>query len=67
MVKILIAWVLIGLRVTVAWGVNIYKFATLDFERPYKAEVLRGVGIPAAPLGIVIGFMDIGEEEEEEE
>ena len=46
----------------VSWATNIYKFATCDFESPYKTEILRGVGIPFAPIGIIIGFMDIGEE-----
>jgi hypothetical protein len=37
---------------------NIYKFAKCDFEAPYKAEVIRGVGI-FIPYGIVTGWMDI--------
>jgi len=48
-----------------AWVVNIYKFATLDFETPYKAEILRGVGIPVAPLGIVLAFIEFEEEKGE--
>ena len=42
-----------------SWFVNIYKFTQLDFEAPYKAEIIRGVGIPFPPLGVVVGYMDI--------
>ena len=47
----------------IGWFVNIYKFATLDFEAPYKAEILRGIGIPVAPLGGVLAFINFDEEE----
>lgn len=46
----------------ISWGTNIYKFAKSDFETPHKTEILRGVGILFAPIGVIIGFMDIGEE-----
>jgi len=60
-VGVIIVWgFIIGL--TVGWGINIYKLTSLDFEEPYKAEVLRIIGLPVAPMGGVIGYMDIGEE-----
>jgi hypothetical protein len=38
---------------------NIYKLTKYDFDTPLKAEVIRAVGIPVFPIGVVIGFMDI--------
>lgn len=43
---------------------NFVRFVKLDFAEPYKAEVLRGIGI-ATPLFLVTAFADIGEENEE--
>ena len=45
------------------WGMNIYKMTQLDFASPYKAEVIRGVGLFPA-FGGVIGYMTVGEENE---
>jgi hypothetical protein len=39
---------------------NIVKLASCDFERPYKAEVIRTVGIFTGPVGSVIGYLDVG-------
>ena len=57
---IVIALVLAIIPGTIGFGMNIYKLANCDFEAPYKAEILRGVGIPFFPLGVVVGYMDIG-------
>ena len=39
---------------------NIVKLAKCDFSAPYKAEVLRGVGVfPVVPMGAVLGWLDI--------
>ena len=43
------------------WGLNIYKLTDCDFEAPYKAEIIRGIGIPFVPAGMIIGYMDIDE------
>jgi len=43
------------------WVLNIYKLASADFEAPYKTEIIRTVGI-FPPVGMVVGWMDIGEE-----
>lgn len=40
---------------------NIVKFCKADFEPSYKEEILRGVGIPIAPMGAVLGYMDFEE------
>lgn len=47
------------------WVANVYKFAKSDFQEPYKTEVVRGIGIVIAPVGIIAGYMDIGDEVDE--
>lgn len=37
---------------------NIVKLTRLDFESPYKAEVMRGIGI-FPPVGVVMGYINI--------
>lgn len=61
MAKILI-FVAIWALLIISWGSNVFKLVKSDFEAPYKTELIRGVGVPFVPLGIIIGFMDIGEE-----
>ena len=46
----------------VGWVMNIVKFTQCDFEPVNKTEIVRGVCIFVAPVGAVIGYMDIGEE-----
>lgn len=41
------------------WVMNIYKLTQCDFEAPYKAEVIRVVGI-IPPVGAIVGYMDFG-------
>ena len=50
----------------IGWVMNIYKFCTADFEPTYKEEIIRGVGIPCAPIGMTAGWMSIGGEDEED-
>lgn len=40
------------------WGNNIYKFAQCDFESNMKEEIIRGIGIPVFPVGVVVGYMN---------
>lgn len=49
----------------IGWGMNVYKFCTADFEAPYKTEIIRVVGIPVFFIGGITGYMDIGEENKE--
>ena len=44
----------------IGWGMNIFKLTSCDFEKPYKAEVIRVIGVPFAPVGIIAGYMDLG-------
>lgn len=55
-------FIILFLAAAFGWVANIVKFAKLDFEAPYKSEVIRGISIPAWPVGSVIGFIKIGEE-----
>ncbi len=48
--------------VGIGWISNIYKFASSDFQAPYKQEILRGIGIPFTPLGAVLGYVHIDDE-----
>lgn len=59
-----VEWCVIAVCVAfmVGWCVNVYRFCTSDFESPYRAEIIRGVGIPVAPVGAVVGFIDLEED-----
>jgi prepilin-type N-terminal cleavage/methylation domain-containing protein len=41
------------------WCMNIAKLTKCDFKEPYKAEIIRGVGIFAVPVGVIAGYMTI--------
>lgn len=47
----------------IPWGVNIYKLTQCDFQEPYKEEILRGIGIPVYPMGIIMAFKKVPESE----
>jgi hypothetical protein len=59
---------IIGLIIIVfcftGWIKNIIKLSNCDFEPSYRSEVLRIIGIPVAPMGIVIGYMDLNDEKQ---
>jgi hypothetical protein len=38
------------------WVMNIVYLIGCDFDPSYKAEILRGLGIFVAPLGIILGY-----------
>lgn len=50
--------IVIGLFI--GWCMNIYKLTQCDFQPSYKAEAIRSIGIFVAPIGGVVGYMDIG-------
>ena len=56
---IVIVLLIVGLGGSIGWGLNIYKLTETNFQEPYKAEIIRGVGVFAAPLGCIIGYIDI--------
>ena len=51
--------ILIYLLLLYGWFGNIYKLTKYDIDVPLKAEVLRLVGVPVFPMGIILGYMDI--------
>lgn len=38
---------------------NIVRLCGCDFTDPWKAEIIRGVGVVIAPVGCVLGYIDI--------
>lgn len=50
--------------VIAGWGMNVIKLCSADFEAPYKTEIIRAVGVAVAPMGVIAGFMSIGEEDD---
>lgn len=40
------------------WGINIVKLTRCDFQPPYKAEIIRSVGLVPI-VGAVVGWIDI--------
>ena len=44
------------------WVLNIYKLVQLDFNPPYKAEVIRIIGVPIDVVGVVVGYFNFDEE-----
>ena len=41
------------------WVKNIIKLSNCDFEAPYKAEIIHGVGL-IPPIGMITGWLDVG-------
>ena len=47
------------LVVGAGWVKNIIKLSNCDFQAPYKAEVIYGIGL-IPPVGMVTGWLDVG-------
>jgi hypothetical protein len=52
--------ILFALLLLLSWPVNLVRFIQCDFKAPYKAEVIRGIGIPIVPVGIVAAYLPLG-------
>lgn len=50
--------VLVWILSVIGWVMNIYKFTQCDFNGLGSCEGIRAVGIIAAPLGSIVGWMD---------
>jgi hypothetical protein len=58
-IGIILIYAFIILLIGTGWVKNIIKLSDFDFEAPYKAEIIHGVGI--IPLvGAVTGWLNIG-------
>ena len=51
-------WILIAVGF-IGWFKNLVSFVKLDFQEPYKAEVIRGASLFIAPAGAVVGWVNI--------
>ena len=46
----------------VGWVQNIFGLVGADFEKPYKAEAIRTIGVFIPPVGAVVGYVTFEEE-----
>jgi len=56
----ILLWFAIVIFFLIGWVMNIVKLCKCDFDRPYKAEVIRAVGAAVPPVGGIVGWMDLG-------
>lgn len=52
---------LVGLLSAFGYLRNVAKLITCDFASPYKCEVLHGLGVVVPPVGVVMGYVDVGQ------
>lgn len=57
--NLLFVYILIIGIVGTGWVKNIIKLSNCDFQAPYKAEVIYGIGIIPV-VGAITGWLDIG-------
>lgn len=53
-------WLFVMSIIGVGWVKNIIKLSNCDFEAPYKAEVIYGIGLVPI-VGMVTGWLDVGQ------
>ena len=51
---LILLWTALG----VGWIINLVDFIRLDFKPPYKAEIIRGIGVVTG-LGGIVGWIPI--------
>ena len=61
MKTIIIIQIAIVILIFGGWTMNLIKLIDLDFEAPYKAEVIRTAGI-IPPVGAIVGWIEIKDE-----
>ena len=59
LLKLIITFII--LFFTIGWVINAVKLSRCDFDAPYKAEIIRTVGVIAAPFGSVVGYINIAD------
>lgn len=50
----------------IGWFMNVIGLIGCDFDgakTSYKTEIVRGIGVAVPPIGGVVGWLDIGEDE----
>ena len=52
-----VVWFLV-IMIAIGWVLNLTKLSSCDFEPPYKAEIIYGVGLVPI-VGAITGWMDI--------
>lgn len=50
----------IGGILLIGWIINLAGFFGLNFESPYRAEAIRGIGV-FTPIGSILGYIDIND------
>lgn len=53
-----VIWLLLFIVSSYGWVLCVIKLTRTDFEKPYKAEILYGVGTLTG-TGAIIGWLDI--------
>lgn len=56
--------IIVFIGIPVGWVKNAYEITKLDFEPPYKAEIIRSGAFIAFPLAGVVGWMNIPDGDE---
>jgi len=51
-------YIALVIALPIGWVVNVVKLVQLDFQEPYKVEIIRGVGA-VTPIGGIVGFIKI--------
>jgi len=57
--KIMLLQIIVVAVIGTGWIKNIIKLSGCDFEAPYKAEIVHGIGL-LPPVCMVTGWIDIG-------
>ena len=58
-VGFIIGLILLMMVGIVGWVMNLYKLIHCDFEQPYKAEIVRTIGLIPV-VGAFTGYMNLG-------
>ena len=59
MKKLFIIWIIVVIIGIIGYIKGVIKFANCDFEKPYKAEIIHGIGI-CCGTGVITGWMNFG-------
>lgn len=54
---LMVVWLIVALAGVGGWIANIVKLAGMDFTTVTGMLVLRAIGIIAAPLGAILGYL----------